>query len=253
MAKLWAGLTNGEINKTAEAFNSSIKVDSRMAIEDIKGSIAHADMLSHTGIISKEEGETIKNALFSIMENIENGSLKIDMSAEDIHTFIEQTLTDMIGDTGKKLHTARSRNDQVALDLRLTLKKECESEIELIKNLLKVIVKKAETYKTTVLPGYTHLQRAQPITFAHQLLAYAMMFLRDKERLLDAYKRIDVSPIGACALAGTTYNTDRFFEAEKLGFSAVAQNSIDAVSDRDFAVELMSANALIMVHLSRFS
>ncbi len=253
MAKLWAGLTNGEINKTAEAFNSSIKVDSRMAIEDIKGSIAHADMLSHTGIISKEEGETIKNALFSIMENIENGSLKIDMSAEDIHTFIEQTLTDMIGDTGKKLHTARSRNDQVALDLRLTLKKECESEIELIKNLLKVIVKKAEIYKTTVLPGYTHLQRAQPITFAHQLLAYAMMFLRDKERLLDAYKRIDVSPIGACALAGTTYNTDRFFEAEKLGFSAVAQNSIDAVSDRDFAVELMSANALIMVHLSRFS
>ena len=253
MAKLWAGLESGKINKIAEEFNSSIGFDSRMYEEDIKGSIAHAAMLCKCNYLTEDEFALINSGLACILDDIKSGNIKIDETAEDIHTFVEELLTGRIGETGKKLHTARSRNDQVALDLRLYLKGECDAEIALLKELIGAICEKAEEYKNTVCPGYTHLQRAQPITFGHHLMAYAFMLMRDVERLSDCKKRMDVSPIGSCALAGTTYNTDRFFEAEKLGFSDVCRNSIDGVSDRDFAVELISCNAIIMTHLSRFS
>ena len=253
MGKIWAGRTDGTVNKTAEKFNSSIKFDSRMWKEDIKGSMAHAAMLGAKDIISKNDANAIIDGLSDIMDGIENGNIVIDFAAEDIHSFIEQTLTDRIGEPGKKLHTARSRNDQVALDLRLYLKSETDSVKSLLLKLLNSICNKAQQYKTAVMPGYTHLQRAQPITFGHHLMAYAMMFLRDYERLCDAEKRLLVSPIGSCALAGTTYDTDRFFEAKELGLTDVCNNSIDGVSDRDFCVELCSDLSLVMSHLSRFS
>jgi argininosuccinate lyase len=253
MAKMWAGRTDGITNKLADDFNSSISFDSRMFEQDINGSMAHAAMLGATGIIETAEAERIIDALGSILEDIKSGKLTISDSAEDIHMFIEEVLTERIGDVGKKLHTARSRNDQVALDFRLYLRDQTDILTEKIKGLIGIITEKAEEYKTCVMPGYTHLQRAQPITFAHHLLAYAMMLLRDLERLADCKKRINISPIGSCALAGTTYNTDRRFEAEKLGFSDICQNSIDGVSDRDFAVEFLNCVALIMMHLSRFS
>ena len=253
MAKMWEGRTDGITNKMADDFNSSISIDSRMFREDIQGSIAHSSMLGACGIIEQAEAEKIIDTLCDILEDIESGKLEISKDAEDIHMFVEEVLTERIGDLGKKLHTARSRNDQVALDFRLYLGNETKVISDKLKALIGEIVGKAEEYKTAVMPGYTHLQRAQPITFSHQILAYAMMFLRDIERLSDCKKRISVSPIGSCALAGTTYPTDRQMEAEKLGFDSICQNSIDGVSDRDFAVEFLSAMAQIMMHLSRFS
>ncbi len=253
MAKLWAGRSDGNINKAAEDFNSSVRFDKVMFKEDIKGSMAHASMLGAQGIIPQKCAEEIIDGLDGILADINSGKLIIDDESEDIHTFIEQELTKRIGDAGKMLHTARSRNDQVALDIRMYLRSETDTVISLIKKLILTVCNKAEEYRDAVMPGYTHLQRAQPITFGHQLMAYAMMFLRDTGRLQDAKKRMNISPIGSCALAGTTYNTDRKSEAEMLGFDGVCQNSIDGVSDRDFCVELLSALSLVMTHLSRFS
>lgn len=253
MAKLWAGRSDGNINKAAEDFNSSVRFDKVMFKEDIKGSMAHASMLGAQGIIPQKCAEEIIDGLDGILADINSGKLIIDDESEDIHTFIEQELTKRIGDAGKMLHTARSRNDQVALDIRMYLRSETDTVISLIKKLILTVCGKAEEYRDAVMPGYTHLQRAQPITFGHQLMAYAMMFLRDAGRLQDAKKRMNISPIGSCALAGTTYNTDRKSEAEMLGFDGVCQNSIDGVSDRDFCVELLSALSLVMTHLSRFS
>lgn len=253
MAKMWAGRTSGVTEKLADDFNSSIRFDSRMYKEDITGSMAHAAMLSAQGIITKEESDKIIDDLETILNDIESGALPIDMESEDIHMFVEQVLTERIGDAGKKLHTARSRNDQVALDTRLYLRNETDEIFSKVKSLVEAILEKADENKAVILPGYTHLQRAQPITFGHHLMAYAMMFLRDLDRLKDSRKRLNVSPIGSCALAGTTYNTDRYFEAEKLGFDGICMNSIDGVSDRDFCAELISCISLIMMHLSRFS
>ena len=253
MAKLWAGRSDGNINKAAEDFNSSVRFDKVMFKEDIKGSMAHASMLGAQGIIPQKCAEEIIDGLDGILADINSGKLIIDDESEDIHTFIEQELTKRIGDAGKMLHTARSRNDQVALDMRMYLRSETDTVISLIKKLILTVCGKAEEYRDAVMPGYTHLQRAQPITFGHQIMAYAMMFLRDAGRLQDAKKRMNISPIGSCALAGTTYNTDRKSEAEMLGFDGVCQNSIDGVSDRDFCVELLSALSLVMTHLSRFS
>ena len=221
--------------------------------QDILGSVAHATMLANQGIISHEDCDNIVSGLCGILEDIDNGNLAFDMNCEDIHMFVEAELTKRIGDAGKRLHTARSRNDQVALDIRMYLRDRSEDIKELLKNLINVIADKAEENKAVIVPGYTHLQRAQPITFGHHLMAYAMMFLRDITRLDDAVRRMNYSPIGSCALAGTTYNVDRRFEATTLGFDGVTQNSIDGVSDRDFCVELMSAYSIIMMHLSRFS
>ncbi|MBO5925487.1 MAG: argininosuccinate lyase [Clostridia bacterium] len=253
MAKMWAGRTVGDTDKIADDFNSSISFDSRMYSEDIEGSIAHATMLASQKIISDEDAQILIAGLEGIKKDIDSGDLAIDFNCEDIHMFVEQVLTERVGDVGKKLHTARSRNDQVALDMRMYLRKQSNQIIAKIKSLIEVIVNQANTNKYTILPGYTHLQRAQPIVFAHHLLAYAMMLLRDKDRLSDTIKRINVSPIGSCALAGTTYDTDRDYEAKLLGFDEVALNSIDGVSDRDFCVEFMSACSLIMTHLSRLS
>ena len=250
---MWAGRTSAITEKIADDFNSSIRFDSRMYKEDITGSMAHAAMLSAQGIITEKESDSIIDGLQTILDDIESGALPIDLEAEDIHMFVEQVLTQRIGEAGKKLHTARSRNDQVALDTRLYLRNETDEITEKVRKLVEVIVKKADENKAVILPGYTHLQRAQPITFGHHLMAYAMMFLRDLDRLKDSRKRLNVSPIGSCALAGTTYNTDRYFEAEKLGFDGICMNSIDGVSDRDFCAELISCISLIMMHLSRFS
>lgn len=250
---MWAGRFKGALDKTADDFNSSISFDKVMYRQDIEGSMAHAAMLGKQNIITPEEAGDIIAALSEIRADIDEGKLEIDESCEDIHMFVEKVLTDRIGDTGKKLHTARSRNDQVALDLRMYLRDEIKEISELLKSLVLVICDKAEKYKSTIMPGYTHLQRAQPITFGQHLMAYAMMFLRDMDRLSDVKKRMNVSPIGSCALAGTTYDTDRVFEAEKLGFDGVCMNSMDGVSDRDFCVEFLSAASIIMVHLSRFS
>ena len=253
MAKMWAGRTDGNTNKLADDFNSSIHFDCKMYKEDITGSMAHAMMLSSKNIISKEDADTLINGLDSILSDLESGVLKFDMSCEDIHMFVEEELTKRIGDVGKKLHTARSRNDQVALDLRMYLKNRTDTISALAKELVKVITDKATLHKATIMPGYTHLQRAQPITFGHHLMAYAMMLLRDIDRLSDAKKRMNICPIGSCALAGTTYDTDRYLEAQKLGFDDICKNSIDGVSDRDFVVELLSSLAILMMHLSRFS
>ena len=250
---LWTGRFKKQLDKKTNDFNSSISFDCRMASQDIKGSIAHATMLGKQNIIEKSESEKIVSSLKGIAADLESGKLEIDMSAEDIHTFVEGELTKRLGSTGKRLHTARSRNDQVALDLRLYLLDEIEKIDLALKEFIDVILKKAKENYDAVMPGYTHLQRAQPITFAHHLLAYCMMFLRDTGRLDDAVKRMNVSPLGCCALAGTTYPTDRLFTAEKLGFDGISENSIDGVSDRDFCVELLSAFSLIMTHLSRFS
>ncbi len=253
MAQLWKGRFKKELAKETNDFNSSISFDSRMFEEDIKGSIAHATMLGATGIIEKSEADKITAELSDILDDIKSGELKINMGCEDIHTFIEGELTARLGQTGKRLHTARSRNDQVALDIRMTLKKEADSLIEKVKGLINVLCDKAEEHKETIMPGYTHMQRAQPITFGHHLMAYASMLLRDIERLTDAYNRMNILPLGSGALAGTTYPLDRQMVADLLGFDGVSQNSLDGVSDRDFCVELASALSLIMVHLSRFS
>ncbi len=253
MAKLWAGRTDGATEQIADDFNSSISFDSRMYREDITGSIAHAQMLSHKGILTTEEAEALTEGLAGILEDLDSGSLAVDQTAEDIHMFVEQELTNRLGDVGKKLHTARSRNDQVALDIRMYLRNQIDEISDSIKSLIEAVTDKAESYCDTIMPGYTHLQRAQPITFGHHLMAYSMMLLRDLGRLRDCRKRMNQSPIGCCALAGTTYHTDRHFEAEKLGFEGICRNSLDGVSDRDFCAELMSALAILMMHLSRFS
>ncbi len=251
--KLWAGRFSKEADKKTNDFNSSISFDMRMYKEDIDGSIAHATMLSEQGIITAEDKEAIVTELKKIKEEITNGILQIDPDAEDIHTFIEGELTRRIGQAGKRLHTARSRNDQVALDIRLYLKKECVTLIEQVKEFEKVIANQAEKYSEIVMPGYTHLQRAQPITFGHHLLAYGEMFLRDIGRLQDALGRMDYSPLGSGALAGTTYPINRERTASLLGFKGATQNSLDGVSDRDFCIELASALSILMMHLSRMS
>lgn len=253
MAKMWQGRFKKELDSTVNAFNSSISFDYRMYKSDIEGSIAHSAMLNKQGILSDADKELIHDGLNSILKDIENGSLEFDMSAEDIHMFIEAELTKRIGDAGKRLHTARSRNDQVATDIRLYLRDEIKTVKDLIVALLSVILDIADENTETIMPGYTHLQRAQPITFAHQLMAYAEMFTRDIDRLCDTAKRLNSLPLGACALAGTTHNIDRFYTAELLKFDSVCRNSIDAVSDRDFVIELASAFSIIMMHLSRFS
>ena len=253
MAKLWAGRTSGDVDAIADDFNSSISFDSRMYAQDITGSMAHAAMLGAKGIIKKAEAETLIEGLQGILDDLNSGALSFDMTCEDIHMFVGQVLTDRLGDVGKKLHTARSRNDQVALDLRMYLRSEIDAMVPLIQALLGAIAEQAEANKTAIMPGYTHLQRAQPILFSHHILAYAMMLLRDLERLSDCRRRMNVSPIGCCALAGTTYDTDRNFEAEKLGFDGIVRNSIDGVSDRDFCLELLGDLATLMMHLSRFS
>ena len=253
MDKMWAGRFAKALDSQADDFNSSIRFDSRMYKQDIKGSMAHAAMLSARGIISTDDADAIIAGLETILADITAGTLPIDPAAEDIHMFVEAELTKRIGDAGKRLHTARSRNDQVALDTRLYLRDEINEIVSLTLSLIEVLTDRAEEYKSAIMPGYTHLQRAQPITFGHHLMAYAMMLQRDVGRFEDTAKRMDVSPIGCCALAGTTYPTDRAYEAELLGFSAVAENSLDGVSDRDFCVEFLSACSILMMHLSRLS
>ncbi len=253
MAKMWAGRTDGAVSQIADDFNSSIHFDSRMYEEDIKGSMAHAAMLGAQGIIAGEEAERLIEGLEGILAELKNGTLAFDMSAEDIHMFVEQVLTERLGDLGKKLHTARSRNDQVALDFRMYLRARLDEIVALTKQLCATVTAKAEQYAELIMPGYTHLQRAQPILFGHHLMAYAMMLLRDVDRLADCRKRMNFSPIGCCALAGTTYHTNRRMEAELLGFDGICLNSLDGVSDRDFALEMLSALSILMMHLSRFS
>ena len=253
MSKMWEGRFSKALDQQADDFNSSIHFDSRMFRQDIEGSMAHAAMLAAKGIIGKNDAEVIIAELGNILNDIQSGALPIDLAAEDIHMFVEAELTKRIGDTGKKLHPARSRHDQVAVDIRLYLKEEAEGIIQMLQTLLDAILHQAKQHKTTIMPGYTHLQRAQPITFAHHLLAYGMMFTRDIGRIQDAVKRMNYSPLGSCALAGTTYNTDRHMTAEALGFDGITLNSIDGVSDRDFCVELLSSFATVMMHLSRFS
>ena len=253
MEKMWAGRFQKALGKEADDFNSSIHFDCKMYKQDITGSMKHAAMLAMQGIISDDDCDKITAGLQSILDDLQSGALAFDMDAEDIHMFVESELTKRIGDVGKRLHTARSRNDQVAVDIRLFLRDETNEIIVLVKKLLAAILSQAKAHKTSILPGYTHLQRAQPITFAHHLLAYAMMFTRDIGRLEDAMKRMNYSPLGSCALSGTTYNTNREFVAEALGFDGITLNSIDGVSDRDFCVELMAAYSTIMMHLSRFS
>ena len=253
MAKMWEGRFSKALDQQADDFNSSIHFDHRMFRQDIKGSMAHAAMLAAQGIIAQEDADAIIPELENILQDMESGKLPVDMTAEDIHMFVEAELTKRLGDVGKRLHTARSRNDQVAVDIRLYLREEAGEIVEMLKTLLEAILHQAKQHTTTIMPGYTHLQRAQPITFAHHLLAYGMMFSRDISRIQDAVKRMNYNPLGSCALAGTTYNTDRYMTAEKLGFDGITLNSIDGVSDRDFCVELLSAFATVMMHLSRFS
>ena len=253
MTKLWAGRTEAQTAQLADDFNSSIAFDSRMAKQDITGSMAHAAMLGAQGIIPEHEAAQLIDGLQGILDDLTSGALSIDPRAEDIHMFVETVLTERLGDVGKKLHTARSRNDQVALDFRMYLRDEIDAITALTKSLAAVLCDKAEEYKAAIMPGYTHLQRAQPITFGHQLMAYAMMLLRDLGRLSDCRRRLNMSPIGCCALAGTTYDTDRELEAARLGFDGICLNSIDGVSDRDFAAELCAALSIEMMHLSRLS
>lgn len=252
MAKLWAGRFKKEVDEKVNDFNSSISFDMRMYKHDILGSIAHATMLGEQGIIDKKESETIVNGLTEILNDIENGTLEFDMAAEDIHMFIESELTARLGDTGKRLHTARSRNDQVALDIRMYLMEQADLIISQTKTFANALCNLAEQNIGTVMCGYTHLQRAQPISFAHHLLAYAQMLLRDIDRLADTKKRMNIMPLGSGALASTTYNINRTRVSELLGFSDVTENSLDGVSDRDFCIELGSTLSILMMHLSRF-
>ncbi|HHW46997.1 MAG TPA: argininosuccinate lyase [Clostridiaceae bacterium] len=251
--KLWGGRFQKNTDKFVDDFNSSIRFDSRMYRQDIMGSIAHAKMLGECGIISREESALIQKTLHEILSDIENGLVEFEIDAEDIHMNIEKILISRIGDVGKKLHTGRSRNDQVALDIRMYLKDEIINIKRLLVNLLSVILGIAEENLSTILPGYTHLQRAQPVTLAHHVMAYFQMFRRDIERLDDCYKRTNVMPLGSGALAGTTYPLDRHLVAKELGFPSITENSMDAVSDRDFVIELASALSILMMHLSRIS
>lgn len=253
MAKMWAGRFSKEVDEKVNDFNSSIKFDARMYEQDIKGSIAHATMLGEAGIIDLSESKTIIAGLEGILTDIENGSLQFDPCAEDIHMFVEAELTKRIGDAGKRLHTARSRNDQVALDIRMNLKTEVVNISKLVKELCLTLVKLAKEHTDTVMPGYTHLQRAQPITFAHHLMAYANMLVRDLGRLEDTYKRMNYMPLGSGALASTTYPINRKRVSDLLSFTDITQNSLDGVSDRDFCIELAGTISILMMHLSRFS
>ena len=252
--QLWKGRFSKAVDSRVNDFNSSIRFDQRMIAQDMRGSGVHAAMLAKQGIISEKDCEDILSGLASIADDLASGALEIDPNAEDVHTFVEQTLTARIGDAGKRLHTGRSRNDQVALDIRLTLRDYSHTLQAYIVELIKVICRKAAENTTAVMPGYTHLQRAQPITFGHALMAYASMLLRDLQRFEDATARMDAQcPLGSGALAGTTYPLDRQFTAEKLGFAAPCANSLDGVSDRDYCIELANTLSIIMMHLSRFS
>jgi argininosuccinate lyase len=250
--KLWKGRFTKAATSSSNEFNASISFDSRLYKEDIDGSIAHALMLAKQQIITNDEAETLVSALKEILQDIETGKVEFDVEMEDIHMNIEVLLTNRIGPLGKKLHTARSRNDQVALDFRLYVKKEIGAIDSLLQNLCNQLVELASLHVETVMPGYTHLQRAQPVTFGYHLLAYHQMFSRDQARLVDCLKRTDSMPLGSGALAGTTYDTDRGFLAAQLGFSQIAPNAMDAVSDRDFAIEFLSCASMCMMHLSRF-
>jgi len=251
--KLWAGRTGGDVDERLSAINNSIGFDCRMYRQDITGSIAHARMLGATGVITEEEAAQIVAGLEGILADLESGALEIDMESEDIHTFVEATLTERIGTAGKKLHTARSRNDQVALDIRMYLADAIDRLTALTKDMVEALCEVAEQHLETVMPGYTHLQRAQPVTLAHYLMAYAQMLLRDMDRLKDCKRRTLVLPLGSGALAGTTYPLDRSYVAGLLGFNGISMNSMDGVSDRDFALELLSDLSILMMHLSRFS
>ena len=252
--QLWKGRFSKAVDSRVNDFNSSIRFDQRMIAQDMRGSGVHAAMLAKQGIISEKDCEDILSGLASIADDLASGALEIDPNAEDVHTFVEQTLTARIGDAGKRLHTGRSRNDQVALDIRLTLRDYSHTLQAYIVELIKVICRKAAENTTAVMPGYTHLQRAQPITFGHALMAYVSMLLRDLQRFEDATARMDAQcPLGSGALAGTTYPLDRQFTAEKLGFAAPCANSLDGVSDRDFCIELANAISICMMHLSRLS
>lgn len=251
--KLWSGRFSGSTDSRADDFNSSIGFDKRLYRHDILGSIAHARMLGKKGIIASEEANLIESTLSDILQEIEDGSLDFDYGCEDIHMFVEKVLTDRIGDVGKKLHTARSRNDQVAFDFRYWLRDEALCVISLTKELMRVLCNQAEKHCETIMPSYTHLQRAQPAVLGHHLMSYVFMLSRDVERMNDAMKRLNISPLGSCALAGTTFDTDRFMTAELCGFSAPCMNSMDGVSDRDFCIEYLSAFATEMMHLSRLA
>ena len=253
MAILWGGRFTKDNDKEMFDFNESLSFDKRLYKVDITGSLAHAEMLGKQGIISKEEAEDITKGLKSILGEIESGNLKIDTEAEDIHSFVEAELIKRIGDTGKKLHTGRSRNDQVALDMKLYTREQIDSISLLLKDFIDVIIYKMEENTDTYMPAFTHLQKAQPTNLAHYLGAYVEMFLRDKDRLKDIRKRMNLSPLGAGALCGTTYDLDRDFVAEKLCFDTATFNSMDSVSDRDYLIETLSALSIIMMHLSRFS
>ena len=250
---MWAGRSSQGVDSRVNAFNSSIAFDGRMYKQDIQGSIAHATMLGEQGIISMSDSLELIGGLKEILADIESGKLQFDMTAEDIHMFIEAELTKRLGDVGKRLHTSRSRNDQVALDIRLYLRDAIKELRELVVSLVKVLCSIADENTETIMPGYTHLQRAQPITFGHHMMAYAQMLLRDIERFDDTLRRMNVSPLGSCALAGTTYHINRDRTAELLGMEAPMVNSLDGVSDRDFCIELASAISICMMHLSRFS
>ena len=253
MAKMWAGRFSKEVDEKVNDFNSSISFDARMYRHDIRGSMAHAQMLGEQGIIEKHESEKIIEGLKGILADLDSGALHFDPNAEDIHMFVEQVLTERLGDTGKRLHTARSRNDQVALDIKFYLKDECDEICKLTYELIETLIATAQEHYDTVMPGYTHLQRAQPVTFAHHIMAYAQMLTRDLGRLADTKKRMDRMPLGSCALAGTTYPLNRKRTAELLGFEDITYNSLDGVSDRDYCIELASAVSILMMHLSRFS
>ncbi|MGL6184090.1 MAG: argininosuccinate lyase [Clostridium chrysemydis] len=251
--KLWGGRFKEGTNKLVNDFNSSINVDCRMYKEDIKGSIAHSKMLGKQGIIPKESAKKIEDGLVELLKRLNSGAIEIDLTSEDIHSFTEGILTYYIGDSGKMLHTARSRNDQVTLDLKLYLKSYINDIINDLLNLEEVLSLKAKENTKTIMPGYTHMQKAQPITFSHHLLAYSEMFKRDIKRLLDDLERLDEMPLGSGALATSTYPIDREFVAKELGFKNITLNSLDSVSDRDYAIETLSCLSIIMMHLSRFS
>jgi argininosuccinate lyase len=251
--KMWAGRSAGVTDQVADDFNTSLPFDQRMYRQDITGSMAHATMLAAKGILPRGDVDVIIDGLASILADLDSGKLDFSAGGEDIHMFIESELTARIGDLGKKLHTARSRNDQVALDLRLYLRDEVKTISDLIRDVIDALLMQAEAYADAIMPGYTHLQRAQPITFGHHLMAYVQMLLRDLDRLADAAKRMNVSPLGSCALAGTTYPTDRQMVADLLEMDGICENSLDGVSDRDYCIELQAAFATIMMHLSRLS
>jgi len=251
--KLWGGRFAKKTDHLVEDFHSSISFDQRLYQQDIKGSIAHARMLGKQGIITENEAARLEEGLKSVLQDIESGKVEFEIDAEDIHMNVEKILTEKVGEVGKKLHTARSRNDQVALDVRMYLKEEIKEIVTLLADFQEVILDLAEKHEETVMPGYTHLQKAQPVTLSHHLMAYFQMFSRDIDRLKDCFKRTDVMPLGSGALAGTTFPIDRNYVKEQLDFAAITNNSLDGVSDRDFAVEFCAAASLIMMHLSRFS